>query len=187
MLDNFARNLTDLKDADLRTNIFGPSFMGRLPSDKDIDRFQRRVADAGAADLLRVWLDLAREKQIPARADLGLNQLGAQACHVILAEWKSETRRVFLRLVGTEVTDLAGSEFTGFYLDDVIERSAEMYELSWRAVFEQACPRYAVMDLRQLGRQHRTIGSLSLPLRGNDSSDVQFALLHVHQLKTASA
>lgn len=131
--------------------------------------------DAILMSLGRYWSERRQGRDMPDRADVdALTMPRRVLANVGLAELSDGGRRIKYRLVGTEIVNRLGVDFTGRYVSEVMNGSYRLYITSmFRAVFEHRAPLYSEGTFRQDRRNMSRTRRLLLPLtRGGDKVEM---------------
>jgi hypothetical protein len=102
------------------------------------------IGHGGLARLYRLWLGWAAKSDgIPARDAIRPELLRPWLGHLAIVEIERNPFRIRYRLVGTELTELAGRELTGRYVDELYSRSLRREATeAYRGVVRERRPHY---------------------------------------------
>jgi hypothetical protein len=96
------------------------------------------------------WRAKAGSRPLPDRTDLDPSEITQLLPYVLISEVVCPFR-VRYRLLGTEVVQIAGMDFTGCYLDELIPPGdEEAWMDNYRLCFDSACPVYGLSTVRTL-------------------------------------
>jgi hypothetical protein len=70
--------------------------------------------------LFEYWQSKCRDGRPPRRADIDPTEIPQLMPNVLIVDIEQDPFRVRYRLVGTEIVEATGFEFTGRYLDDIV-------------------------------------------------------------------
>ncbi len=119
-------------------------------------------------ELFAYWAGLRRRGALPARRDLDPGRMKRLLPTVSLTQVVRSPRDYRLRLAGTGLYGVYGSEITGRRLEDVYSSDAAVY---WRReldmVVEERRPRAGQHSMAWRGAAHITLLWLRLPLATN--------------------
>lgn len=86
--------------------------------------FRARIADPELLALYERWRSLFHGGKLPSRSDIDPLTIPAKVLpYVVLADVVDGGRRIRYRLVGTNMVSEWGQDFTGCYLDEIMEGS----------------------------------------------------------------
>lgn len=143
-----------------------------------IERRQPLRADPILLALAQYWGGQRQGRDFPDRADI--DPLGMPRCilpHLSLVEISDGGRRARYRLVGTEIVNRLGQDFTGRYASEVMTGDYHLFITSmFRAVYEYRAPLYSESQFRSNMALSRT-RRLLLPLGCNRSNRVEQVLI----------
>ena len=69
--------------------------------------------------MLALWRDRCRDGRLPARADFEPRDFAGHLGWIVLADVEQQPLRFRYRLIGTQVTAMAGRDMSGRYLDEI--------------------------------------------------------------------
>jgi hypothetical protein len=129
------------------------------------------------AALFRYWNTIRGPREMPARRDLDPVALGSALLpHVAIIELGEAGSRPRFRLVGTEIVQRFGREFTGRYLEEFLSGSYLAHLTSlYRELWLRRCPIYEENVFRWSEMRHVWAKRFVLPLTGT-GSDPEFAV-----------
>jgi hypothetical protein len=129
------------------------------------------------ARLFRHWNTIRGAREMPRRRDLDPAALGpALLPHVAIVELREAGQRPRFRLVGTEIVQRFGMDFSGRYLDEFLSGSyLEHLTSLFRELWLHRCPIYEENIFRWSEMQHIWASRFVLPMTG-DGADPEFAV-----------
>lgn len=139
--------------------------------------FRSRIEDPVLLDLYDYWLRHQHDGKLPARRDIDPIELGGLLPYVVLAEYVDGGSRIRYRLVGTNMVQYWGRDFTGKYVDEIMTGSyREFLEELFREVAERRCAVLSTGRFRwDVGRAIST-RRLFMPL-ANNGTDVNMVFI----------
>lgn len=121
--------------------------------------FRARIDDPLLQRLYDYWRSLFRDERLPSRADVNPAAIpAAMLPYVVLADVIDDGVRIRYRLVGTNMVDEWGQDFTGRYLDEIMSGSYhEFLESLFADVIAQRCAVFSQSAFRwDVGGSTRT-------------------------------
>jgi hypothetical protein len=110
----------------------------------------RQSQSARVRELDAWWRKKAGHRALPDRADLDPAEIPLLLPYILVSEIEHPFR-VRYRLVGTEVVDVTGLNFTGHYLDQLIPPGdEESWQAHYRRCYETARPLYGQSTVKTL-------------------------------------
>jgi hypothetical protein len=70
--------------------------------------------------LFEYWQSKCRDGRLPRRADIDPTEIPQLMPNILIVDIEQDPFRVRYRLVGTQIVEATGFEFTGRYLDDIV-------------------------------------------------------------------
>ncbi len=122
-------------------------------------RFRARIDDPLLRTLYDYWCSLSRHGQLPARSDINPAAIPAEVLpYIMMADILRDPQRIRFRLVGTNMVDEWGQDFTGRFLDELMSGSYRAYlEGLYADVIDRCCAVYSESAFRwDVGRSIRT-------------------------------
>lgn len=96
----------------------------------DHPRFDVEIRSPKLTRTRDYWLEIKGEKPLPLRSDFILSDLGDVIAHLTVIDVEHDPMRLKFRMLGTFLTDIAGRNSTGKYLDsDLYPDNLE--EMTW--------------------------------------------------------
>lgn len=134
--------------------------------------------DSAAINGIRtMWETLRQGERLPARRDVGMDQLAPWLGIVSLVEVHSDPRRFKWRLIGSEITRRMGRDATGRWFDELYEPGVlEGYERNYSLAVDAKVPMQFRGDLEFVGKEFLQFKAIHLPLASN-GVDVDMLLL----------
>lgn len=138
-----------------------------------VERRQPLRDDPILLAVAQYWAERCNGREFPDRADVDPLTMPRRILpHLGLVELSDGGRRGRYRLVGTEIVDRLGQDFTGRYVSEVMSSDYNLFMTSmFRAVFEYRAPLYSESQFRcehALSRTRRLLLPLS---RGSQRVD----------------
>lgn len=101
------------------------------------------LAHSGLERLYRQWCDWAGPLGTPRRCEIRAEALRPWLGHLAITDIERNPFRIRYRLVGTALTDLAGCELTGRYVDELYSpKIRREVATAYRAVVDRRRPHY---------------------------------------------
>lgn len=126
---------------------------------------------AALRDMLRIWERQRADRAMPRRADLTPELLHDHLGWIVLLDVEHEPQRFRYRLIGTRITEVAGRDSTGTYLDELY--APDIYEVaisSFRKVLARRRPVRAHGWLRHAEKGHLAFEAIDMPLSEDDET-----------------
>lgn len=144
------------------------SSQGRRPS------FRRRIADPRLQALYDLWLARREARVAMLRADLDPTEMPSLLQNLILAEVDDDGASIRYRLVGTEIVDAHGFDYTGRTVEQLTSGATlDFTRALYGIVVSRAVPVYSEGRFRWAGREYRWTKRLHLPMsRTGDTVDM---------------
>jgi hypothetical protein len=128
----------------------------------------------------RYWSSKCRDGRLPRRADLRPEEMPLLLPHVFLVDVTHAPLEFRFRIVGTEICNLAGRDYTGARVNE------KEYGPDWKSIFEvywrvvhSAKPEVAVRRAPWLAREFLRYERLIAPLSSDGAAvDMLFGALH---------
>jgi len=137
------------------------------------------IAEVRSPMLLRAyeyWQSMRGDRVLPARSDLDPLDIPDLLPNVILLDYLPKDHRLKVRLVGTLVVDMYGSDYTGMYLDEIDFGEVRDKVLDdYMSAVTAARPLFSDHVFRQLGGALFDIERLIVPL-SEDGTQVTMLL-----------
>lgn len=127
-------------------------------------------------ELYGYWDGKREGRPMPGRADLDPVEVPKLLPYLILFEVEADSKRLWVRLAGTEVVRLYGRDYTGSYLDELDfgdQRRAVLAD--YRACVKNGRPAVAHRKFWNLSGLHYRFERLILPL-SDDGREVNMIL-----------
>jgi hypothetical protein len=137
-------------------------------------------------ELMDYWLRLRADRRMPSRRDLDPLDIPKLLPGVLLLDVEHETHRLRFRLVGTRITELYGSDFTGQYLDNTFfGRHRDKVVDDYEQVMREGIPHHCWMEFTNRDGLEFKMERLILPLsRDGCTVDKLIALLDIKLLRS---
>ncbi len=165
-------------NAAIKQYFIGPSFAeGHFCYDA-LEVFKKCITCDYAQQILRWWLSLSTNNCSPYKSQLNINAVAPFAQDIGLVSCLGNQAGQ-IRLAGSQVEDLLGQFITGMKISNVFPKSNELCKLAWQAQVEEQRLRYYTRDLGHVGKPHKTVGILELPLREENSRGCAYILSHI--------
>lgn len=113
------------------------------------------------------WISHCRPCGVPDRADFDLATHRLLLPNIMLSEVEEEPFRIRYRLVGTKIVSNLGVDFTGRYLDELVEPS---YAIPWGDFYRQS-----------FAERRPVMGSVTDPTASGATFDYEFGLFPMTQ------
>lgn len=126
------------------------------------------------AALHDVWKRKCRRHVIPSRDDLQPFEIKSLLPSILIAEPVFSPFRIRYRLVGTKLVRIAGFDFTGAYLDELLPSDEEDWHRHYLACYETAAPVFGWVSTRSMGGSPLTYGFGIFPLHAGNNVVSQF-------------
>lgn len=94
--------------------------MGEHPSVARATQILQTASNGGLREVVRYWLEVHPRDRLPTRADFDPVQVPQALRNIALTDVERDPLRFRVRLMGTEVVQAFGRDFTGGYLDEAI-------------------------------------------------------------------
>jgi hypothetical protein len=144
----------------------------------NVDEFREKIIDPILIDLYEFWLSRRQADILPARRDIDPIDIPRNVLpHIVLAEFEQGNGRIFYRLVGTKMVQEWGEDFTGKYVDEIMQGTYRTFiEGLFKDVAAHRCAVYSESTFRWDVRG--TVGTrrLFMPL-ANDGHVVNMVLI----------
>jgi hypothetical protein len=143
-------------------------------SSQDQPSFRRLIAHPKLRELYDLWLEGRGGGIAMPRAALDPVDIPHLLPHLILSDVADGGRSIFYRLVGTDIVNAHGFDYTGKTIQQLTSGSTRefTYEL-YATVVNDAVPVYSEGRFRWAGREYRRTKRLHLPLtRGGTEVDM---------------
>lgn len=139
-----------------------------------------RITSPRVEELHRYWRDKAGDGSLPARAAIDPIDIRRILPYVVIAEIEAEPLRVRYRLVGTQVVESNGAEFTNRYLDECNFAAEELLLECYQRLVATRAPVFAYYEWHKPGWRMPTgaVGANEIgffPL-SSDGTTVNFAI-----------
>ncbi len=130
-----------------------------------------RVRSPLLREAFKLWNSKRGNRRMAKRADFDPLEMPRLLSSIILIDVENDGARLRIRLVGTKIVDMYGSDYTGKYLDeidfgDVRNKVLNEYHLP---IFEKR-PVFSDHDFRKLNDYHHTIERAIFPLSDDDNT-----------------
>mgnify|MGYP003673224380 CR=1 FL=1 len=124
--------------------------------------------------LSELWQSKLNGDALPSRQDFDFGELKDHLGWLVLVDVEREPLRFRYRLIGTNITELAGRDMTGRYFDELYEPDiAQSATASYRRIVETRWPTRVSASLHHASRGHLTFEAIDLPLStGGDVVDM---------------
>jgi hypothetical protein len=138
--------------------------------------FASMLTDERMARFYGHWSDLRANRALPARSDLDPADIKQLLPHIVIKQVVGD--RFLIRLMGTEVVDRTGENFTGRYLDEIGEPGAyrDFVVKVYGTVRDGRKPVLSETDLSARAAAPKRIRRLSLPFAGGDGAAVGYVV-----------
>jgi len=136
------------------------------------------IKNRGLRNLFAYWDGQRGDRPMPSRRDIDpLNIEPAVLPYVLLTEVRQGGQRFYYRLAGTALSNIAGMQMSGRYLDELISgRYLEYVESLYRELVTRRRPLYSESTyLSELGQPDRITERLMMPL-SEDGETVSMVL-----------
>lgn len=119
--------------------------------------------------LYEYWLGKHRDGMAPGRADIDPLEMREALPYLWLVDIERDPLRFRFRLVGTRITEWAGHEYTGVYVEtETYGSQAPAIAAQYREVVERRQPMWHQQYAPWFGREFRFYEKIMLPLCGRD-------------------
>lgn len=116
-------------------------------------------------ELLDLWRSKLVGDSLPSRQDFDFEELKDHLGWLVLIDVELDPQRFRYRLIGSNITELAGRDVTGNYFDELYEPDiAHSATSSFRRVVETRRPTRVCASLHHASRGHLTFEASDLPL-----------------------
>lgn len=130
-------------------------------------------------ELFEYWSERRGERRMPARSDIDPADIPKLLPHLLLADVDDQTSDVRFRLVGTELVESFGGEFTGQHLSQLdYGNEAEAVAESYARAINTGEPQFKISHFWTRDFRPRRIQQLLLPL-SDDGEHVSMILAGV--------
>lgn len=170
-----------LHDPAIKEYFIGPSFLGTMPSEEDIDVFRTVLRDDESIGVFNWWLSLVKDGHPPRKSALLLRDMARYARNIGLVIC-SEDRTAQFRLAGSGIEELAGRSLGGIDVNAANPMSTGLCQLSWQTQIEERRLRYYTRDLRHFDREYRDVSILEMPIADSELGRYKYVLSHIVSL-----
>lgn len=134
-----------------------------------IDHFESDMGPM-TKELYSYWKQVRGDRLMPSRADIDPTDIPKLLKSILLLDIEQQTGRMKFRLTGTRITELYGTDYTGWYLDKVyFGRRRDAVLASYQSAIDDRCPHHCWMKFTNKDGLEFDMERLILPL----SSDGQ--------------
>lgn len=119
------------------------------------------ITSARVAELHRYWLSKCRGGVLPPRSAIDPVEIPRLLPFLVIAEIESSPMRIRYRLVGTQVVEDNGADFTNLYLEDCGFAVEPLLRECYRQLVETRAPVFAYYEWHkeQLGSAKGSVGA----------------------------
>jgi hypothetical protein len=159
--------------------------MSAFPDDAplaEIDRILARLQDPLLRAVALYWRGKLRPGRLPGRRDLDPVEIPRLLSHLYLIDVEREPLRFRHRLVGTQITEWAGRDATGDYVDEIYYGDNHDTILAeYRGVVQSGLPRRDDLEARWPNQDYKFYTRLVFPLAADGRQvDMMMGALNVH-------
>ncbi len=131
---------------------------------REVDEISR-VEGTFLKDLMALWQSRLNGRRMPSRADFDAIELMKFGGRIALIDVEHDPRRYRFRLIGSYITAVLGRDSTGWYVDELYDRSfytlaVEPYERALRLLE----PITSHGNMKRMDKEFLRFSSLDLPL-----------------------
>lgn len=138
-------------------------------------------AHTSLRELFEYWSERRGDRRMPARSDIDPADIPSLLPHLLLADVEGEVADVRFRLVGTELVESFGGEFTGHHLSELdYGNEAEAVAESYARAINTGEPQFKISHFWTRDDRPRRIQQLLLPL-SEDGEHVSMILAGVYR------
>ncbi|WP_262694312.1 PAS domain-containing protein [Kordiimonas aquimaris] len=170
-------------DPAIKDYYIGPSFLGKMPPEKNLDTFRGILRDKDTVDVFDWWLSLVKDGLPPKKSSILLRDMGRFAKNIGLVICTPDGKAQF-RLAGSGIEELAGRSLGGFDVNEASPLSTELCQLAWQTQIEERRLRYYTRDLRHFDKEYRNVCILELPVSDGDLGRYKYVLSYITALPT---
>lgn len=132
-------------------------------------------------ELFEYWSERRGDRRMPARSDIDPADIPRLLPHLLLADVENDVSDVRFRLVGTELVESFGGEFTGHHLSELdYGNEADAVAESYARAISTGEPQFKISHFWTRDYRHRRIQQLLLPL-SDDGEHVSMILAGVYR------
>jgi len=123
--------------------------------------FESRILVA----MLELWQSKVRGNVLPSRQDFSFAELKDHLGWLVLVDVERDPQRFCYRLIGSNITELAGRDVTGHYFDELYTPDiAQSATASYRRIVATRRPTRVSASLHHASRGYLTFEAIDLPL-----------------------
>ncbi len=162
-------------DPAIKEYFVGPSFLGTMPSDDELNLFRQVLPDVQYRDIFDWWLGLVKDGHPPKKSELLFREMARFADYLGLVVCNPDGTTQ-IRIAGEGTEEIVGRRLRGMDMSEAAPFSDGMCKLSWQSQIIERRVRYYRRDLRHFGKPYRDVGIMELPVSDGDKRRAKYVL-----------